>query len=75
MLDKKRPLHAGSRIALSTVAQSLSKDETVPAGLPSRPGAHASAPRANQNDATLKILLITIAGLLVLILAFIFLSG
>ena len=75
VLDKKRPLHAGSRIDLSTVAQSLSKDETVPAGLPSRPGAHASAPRANQNDATLKILLITIAGLLVLILAFIFLSG
>lgn len=75
VLEKKRPLHAGSRIDLSTVAQSLSKDETVPAGLPTRPGAHSSTPRASQNDATLKILLITIAGLLALILGFIFLAG
>ena len=36
VLEGKRPLHAGSRIDLSTVAKSLSQDETVPPGWWSR---------------------------------------
>ena len=71
VLDQKRPLHAGSRIDLATVAQSLSKDETVPQGIAITPGAHSGKRRTQGGDSTLKILLVTILGLIALILVLI----
>ena len=73
VLDQKRPLHAGSRIDLATVAHSLSKDETVPHGIAITPGAHSVKNRSGA-DSTLKILMVTILVIIVLVLALILLG-
>ncbi len=74
VLEGKRPLHAGSRIDLSTVAKSLSKDETVPPGLTVTRSDRSVARQGRQSDSSFKILVLTILGLITLVLVLILVS-
>ena len=74
VLEGKRPLHAGSRIDLSTVAKSLSQDETVPPGLVVTRNDRSPAGRGGKSDSSFKILVVTILGLIALVLVLILVS-